>query len=381
MCTRFATEIVLRHAEEPTRIQAEIVPYRSRSEASIIVLKEFLRKLETFEELPMVITEVATLIGVRNSGSNTGGPAFASDILQISVSGRTGLHLSVVDLPGLISVPSEKQTEDDLETVHALVDTYVGNTRTIILAVVQANNGIANQGIIQKSRKHDPLGQRTVRIITKPDLINKGTEARIARLARNQGTTKLELGQREESERAYFAASPWRELFLDDDKVGIANLRHFLQQLLDRHMAKELPNVKEIKKLVESVEKQLDDLGEGRPTARHLRTYLSRLAMRFHILASAALHGNYDITDIDFFSRTKGPEDHIRARAFLHFANTRFANDMREYGHTLKVGDSQRANVDSDSDASDVLNPRQTEVSEIEMKELIVAVNLSLPHI
>ncbi|KAK5110582.1 hypothetical protein LTR85_000997 [Meristemomyces frigidus] len=303
-------------------MQAEIIPHRSRPEASIAVLKGFLRTLETFEELPKIIAEAAILMGVRDSGSRIEGPAFASDILRINVLGMTGLHLSVVDLPGLISVPSEEQTEDDLETVHALVDTYVRNTRTIILAVVQANNDIANQGIIQKSRKYDPLGQRTVGIITKPDLINKGTEARIARLARNQDTTRLKLGffilknptpadllakitlrQREEGERA----------------VDIANLRHFLQQLLDRHVAKELPNVKkEIKKLVEKVEKQLDDLGEERPTAGHLRTYLSRLAMPFHILASAALHGNYDITDMDFFSRTEGPEDHIRARAFLH---------------------------------------------------------------
>ncbi|TKA79240.1 hypothetical protein B0A55_06271 [Friedmanniomyces simplex] len=139
-------------------------------------------------------------------------------------------------------------------------------------------------------------------------------------------------------------------------------------------MDKELPNVKkEIKKLVERVGKQLDDLGEERPTAGHLRTYLTRLAMRFHILATAALHGNYDITDMEFFSATEGPEDHVRVRAFLHFANTRFAIDMREHGHTLKVGDSQNANRDSESEASDVLNSSQIEVSEVEMKEFVLA--------
>ena len=52
----------------------------------------------------------------------------------------------------------------------------------------------ANQGIIQKSRRFDQVGERTVGIITKPDLINEGTQERIALLAKNEDTTKLKLG-------------------------------------------------------------------------------------------------------------------------------------------------------------------------------------------
>lgn len=125
LCTRFATEIVLKHAEEPMKIQAEIIPHHSRSEASVLALKTFVRTLENIEELTGVITEAATLMGIRHTASMVEGPAFASDILRISVFEKTGLHLSVVDLPGLISVLSEEQIEDDLETVHALVDKYI----------------------------------------------------------------------------------------------------------------------------------------------------------------------------------------------------------------------------------------------------------------
>ena len=66
------------------------------------------------------------------------------------------------------------------------------NPRTIILAVVQANNDIANQDIIQKSRRYDQAGERTVGIITKPDL-NEVMQKRIALLAKNEDTTKLKL--------------------------------------------------------------------------------------------------------------------------------------------------------------------------------------------
>lgn len=394
LCTSFATEIVLTHTEGPTMVTAEIIPHQSRSETSVASLKSFGRTMESFQDLPEVIATAALLMGVRSSDKNLDGPAFASDILRISISGQTGLHLSVVDLPGLISVPNEEQSESDVDTVHALVDTYVRNPRTIILAVVQASNDIANQSIIRKSRKYDPMGQRTVGIITKPDLINKGTEGRIALLARNQDTTKLKLGffllknptpaellakitprQRELNESAYFAAPPWNELFLEENKVGVASLRRFLQQLLDRHMAKELPNVKkEIKVLVQRVGKQLDDLGEERPTAGHLRRHLARLATRFHILANAALHGNYDITDMDFFSKSGGPEDHIRLRAFLHFVNSRFANEMRDYGHTLKVGETQSASDNSDSDDGDGPNHCQKTITDDGMRSFIIAV-------
>ena len=106
-------------------------------------------------------------MGLRGYGTNTTGPSFVEDVLRIKFSGPTGLHLSIVDLPGLISTASEEQTESDVQTVHRMVDSYVQNPRTIILAVVQANNDIANQSIIRKSKQHDPAGTRTLGVISK----------------------------------------------------------------------------------------------------------------------------------------------------------------------------------------------------------------------
>ena len=125
-------------------------------------------------------------MGVRGFGKVTTVPSFSRDLFKIRISGPVGLNLSIVDLPGIILVPNEEQTEDDVDTIHRLVDQYPKNPRTIILAVVQAGNDIANQSIMRKSRKFDVDGERTVGIITKPDLINEGSEKRIALLARNQ---------------------------------------------------------------------------------------------------------------------------------------------------------------------------------------------------
>ena len=213
--------------------------------------------------------------------------------------------------------------------MHSLVDSYVENSRTIILAVVQANNDIANQGIIQKSKKHDRRGERTIGIITKPDLLNTGIEGRIAALARNQDTTRLKMGffllknpspselaagylyqDREKFERDYFAASPWKEHGLDVNRTGVTSLREFLQQLLDQHIERELPKVRdEISLLVSKTAEDLAALGEARQTPGHMRTFLSGIAMQFHRLVTAALHGDYHGVDAAFFEPTDETSD------------------------------------------------------------------------
>ena len=227
VCTKFATEIILQHSIDEQSITATIIPSSSRSERFKITLRSYRQQLKDFDELSVAIAEAGSLMGIRGFGDVKEGPAFAENVLRIEVLGPVGLHLTVVDLPGLISVANEEQTEDDVQIVQGLADSYVANPRTIILAVVQAGNDIANQGIIQKSRRVDKAGQRTVGVITKPDLINQGTEKRIALLAKNLDTTKLKLGyflvknptptelasgitpeQRQRGEVHYFQSSP-----------------------------------------------------------------------------------------------------------------------------------------------------------------------------
>ena len=397
VCTKFATEIILCHTEGPTNVSAEIIPCFSRSETSKAELLTYRREMAHFSELPDVIAETGARLGIRGFGSIQEGPAFVEDVLRIKVSGPTGLHLTVVDLPGLISVANEEQTEDDVRTVHNLVDSYVQNRRTIILAVVQANNDIANQGIIQKSKKFDKPGQRTVGIITKPDLINAGTESRIAALAKNQDTTKLKLGffllknpspselaagltqeQREKNEHLYFASTPWKELALEVERVGIVKLRGFLQRLLDQHIERELPKVREeIRHLIRRTEEDIMSLGEERPTPGHLRMFLSRIAMRFHTLATAALHGDYHGVDTEFFADSGETHTYLRLRAFVHNVNIAFTNDMREYGQTMKVVQTPETESWEIEPAETSLDAPsgQAYVTEAEMKAFVLKVS------
>jgi hypothetical protein len=170
----------------------------------------------------------------------------------------------------------------DVELVANLVDSCLESPRTIILAVIQATNDIANQKMIQRARKFSGAGQRTVGIITKADLINKNTEPRIVLLAKNKDTTRLKLGyfllknptpsqlnagisldERKRDEYQFFCSSAWKDQQLDMSRVGIEALRTFVQELLEQHIERELPKVRaEIKKLLLQMESEIADLGD-----------------------------------------------------------------------------------------------------------------------
>ncbi|KAK2035912.1 vacuolar sorting protein VPS1 [Colletotrichum somersetense] len=354
LCTRFPTEIVLRHSNEPLKTKAFIRPHSGRSIEVAQTLRNYEREMkEDLSDLPIAIEEVSKLMGIRGFTDSLNDPAFASDALRIEVTGPIGLQLSVVDLPGLISVSNEEQSEADVEAVHNMVRSYLSSARTIILAVVQASNDIANQGIIKIAREYDQEGQRTVGIITKSDLINAGNEDKLAKIAKNQDSIKLKLGffllknpspaemkalgaklNRSELETKFFTVPAWKSQGLDMARVGIENLKVFLQELLDEHLEKELPKVKvEIGRVLASKEDELEAMGPERRSLGDIRSFIIHLSMRYYTLAQAALDGNYHSSDVHFFDKRNG----TRLRSLVHQQNSQFAAAMRIRGHKRAI--------------------------------------------
>lgn len=387
LCTRFPTEIILRHSgqSESTTITATIRPSASRTQDDRLTMSAYRKTVEAMTELQAIIDQVSRLMRLRNYTDDGSGPAFASDSLRIEIVGPIGLHLSIVDLPGLISVPNEEQTQDDVEAVHAMVRAYLSSSRTIILAVLQAGNDMANQPIIKLIREYDETGERAVGIITKPDLINAGAEADIARVSHNQGAIRLKLGFfllknptplelkggismefRAKREREFFESPAWNSLGLDPERVGAEKLRSFLQDLLDAHIERELPKVRhDINKHLDATKADLRAMGDARPTVGHIRSFLTQLSMSFYELSQAALEGNYHTIDAEFFSSEDGVR---RLRARLQSENTKFAASVRERGQRRKIG--LRASSTT-SDYEPANKTAQLIVSESEMMEWV----------
>ncbi|KDN69483.1 putative interferon-induced GTP-binding protein Mx2 [Colletotrichum sublineola] len=289
-----------------------------------------------FSALPQTIEEAAKLMGIRGYSDSETSNAFALDALRINVSGPIGLHLTIVDLPGLISVESEEQTKRDVEIVHRLVESYIRSPRTIILAVVQAGNDIANQPIITKARDFDVDGLRTLE-------------------------SGLDSDDADRLEREFFMMHAWKEHPIDPQRVGASQLKEYVQDLLYEHIEKEIPKVREeIKQKLVEVEGRLQRLGLERPTLHHVRSFLIEMSMRFHQLAQDSLNGHYLGVDAEFF------KSDTRLRALVHHANGRFSEQMRVEGSKRKIS-YRSTNEDSDHQSTKGVETKQLLVTKQEM--------------
>ncbi|KAJ5907937.1 Dynamin [Penicillium taxi] len=328
LCTRFPTEIILRHDIQINMMTASVLPSASRS------VKEKI--------------DASRLMGIRGFSDDVDAPSFASDVLRLELVGNINLHLTLVDLPGLISV---SENDKDVEFVRELVDRYLESPRTIILAVIPASSDAETQPIIQRARHFDKDGTRTIGVITKPDLINKNTEQRVARLAKNLDRTKFKLGffllknpspddlangmtfqERRQAEFKFFSRAPWKAQNLDQSRIGIDNLRSFLEDLLSRHIEQCLPEVlKDIRRVLKGAVDETFDLGTERSTSSQIRVFLIQISMEIRNLITYGVEGNYGGHQGDFFTETN-----CRLRAAVHRKNESFAQYMAKHGQLRK---------------------------------------------
>ncbi|KAG8970558.1 dynamin-like GTPase mgm1 [Tulasnella sp. 419] len=86
--------------------------------------------------------------------------------------------LSLIDLPGYIQISSLDQPESLKDKISSLCEKYIKEPN-IILAVCAADVDLANSPALRASRKVDPLGLRTIGVITKMDLVPPETGASI----------------------------------------------------------------------------------------------------------------------------------------------------------------------------------------------------------
>ncbi|XP_065864914.1 phragmoplastin DRP1E [Euphorbia lathyris] len=200
--------------------------------------------------------------------------------IHLSIYSPNVVNLTLVDLPGLTKVAVEGQPESIVEDIETMVRTYVGKPNCIILAISPANQDIATSDAIKLSREVDPSGERTFGVLTKLDLMDKGTnaldvlEGRSYRLQhpwvgivnRSQAdinkNTDMIVARRKE--REYFATSPdYGHLA---SKMGSEYLAKLLSKHLESVIRARIPSITSmINKTIDELESEMDHL--GRPIA------------------------------------------------------------------------------------------------------------------
>ncbi|KAF2813497.1 dynamin family protein-like protein [Mytilinidion resinicola] len=349
LCTRFATEIILRRAELES-LTIKVIPDAKRSNAEQDIIRSFVETITDFKELPGIMDKAMEVMGIGADSAR----AFAKDVLSIEIEGPDRPQLTLVDLPGLIQNATTGVTDEDVEMVRSITESYISQPRTICLAVISCLNDYANQGIITRIRKHDPKGERTLGIITKPDRVEKGSgsEAAFIALARNEDI-RFNLGwhvlrnrnfqeshssfaERNMVEEDFFRKSNFR--VLEQDNVGIDALRARLSLLLFEHVKNELPKLRsELDGKLSETTTQLVNMGVKRSEAKECREFLTNLSLEFHGVCKSAIAGHYEGTY--FQPKTKdafSPQstDAIRRlRALVQMMNEKFAARFRTHGH------------------------------------------------
>lgn len=246
LCTRFATEICLRR-DPIDSLTIRVIPDGERPQKEQDEIKKYSESITDFKDLPTVMGNAMKVMGISDGGS-----AFAKDTLSIEICGPSRPQLTLVDIPGLIQTSTKGVSDPDVALVAEITDHYIRQPRTICLAVISATNDAANQPILQKVRKFDPQGDRTLGVITKPDRLSagSGSETKFLELARNEDVffklgwhviknrtfeeTNFSIEQRNHSEKTFFSTSRFNTLSKDDIGIDALRVRLSLSSLRTR---------------------------------------------------------------------------------------------------------------------------------------------------
>ena len=244
-------------------------------------------------------------MGIRTDAASSNGKIFSKDVLKIEKRGPDEDYLTVIDVPGIFRNPrTGVTTAEDIQLVINMVKQYIKDSRTIILAVLAGNAHIDNQEILTLAKEYDTTGERTLGVITKPDLVREASE--------KQKVCNLVLGKKDPLTLGYYVVrnrgpddtmekweadatleeAPWSGL--PHDRVGPVALRARLRELSEQLTRREFPKIrKQVKAELDATRQQLDSLGQSRQSEREQRLYLSDVARKFQEAVKAALNGWY----------------------------------------------------------------------------------------
>ncbi|KAM4548939.1 dynamin 3a isoform 2-T2 [Odontesthes bonariensis] len=255
------------------------------------------KKFTDFDEIRKEI-ELETR---RLTGSNKG---ISPVPISLRIYSPHVLNLTLVDLPGITKVPVGDQPADIEYQIRDIIMQYICKENCLILAVTPANTDLANSDALKLAKDVDPQGQRTIGVITKLDLMDKGTDAReilenrllplrrgyIGVVNRSQKDIdgKKDITAALESERKFFLSHPAYKHMAE--RMGTLYLQRILNQQLTNHIRDTLPAFRgHLQSQLLALNKEAEEYRQYSPDdpARRTKTLLQlvqRLAVDFEKL-------------------------------------------------------------------------------------------------
>jgi vacuolar protein sorting-associated protein 1 len=210
--------------------------------------------------------------------------------IVLNVYSPTCPDLTLVDLPGITKIAIAGQRHDIEKVTRAMCHRYMSDSRTIILCVVPANADMTTSDGLQMARNLDKNGIRTIGVITKVDIMDRGTNAK--RMIMNQDVTlrlgyvgvknraqediinQLSVKDAQDKENMFFNTHPIYSS-MPPGFLGCETLISKLTKILFTHIKFNLPEIiREIREKQRETETELVDLGAPMPSSQEDKKHL-----------------------------------------------------------------------------------------------------------
>lgn len=216
----------------------------------------------TYDDIEVELSDPSEVEEAINTGQNhiAGvGLGISDKLISLDVSSPHVPDLTLIDLPGITRVAVGNQPADIGRQIKRLITNYIQKQETINLVVVPSNVDIATTEALSMAQKVDPDGDRTIGILTKPDLVDRGTEDKVVDVVRNlvchlkkgymivkcRGQQdiqeQLSLAEALQKEQVFFKEHPQFRVLLEDGKATVPCLAKRLTMELTSHICKSLP--------------------------------------------------------------------------------------------------------------------------------------------
>ncbi|CAI5716261.1 unnamed protein product [Hyaloperonospora brassicae] len=307
LTTRCPTQLVLSRASTFSET-VRLVRFRSNGgtdEEGETDTGEEGEKLTHLDDVPCAITKLTQKLIDE-------GQYISDDQTVIEMSGFDMPNLTLTDLPGFVRTVGDHEDHSIIAKVRQMINRYMQQEQTVIIAVVPANVDMNNSEILQAAQEAGPNGTRTIAVVTKVDLVDAGAELAVHELLLNR-EKKMHLGyhavkrrsQRDLSkrmsierglavEKVFFGEHEyWRRL--PTHLWGVPRLSERLMSILQDNIRRSLPKVvEEISSRMTETQKSLAKLGTPLETPVAQLQQFGKWVDSYLRLIEAAMSGRYE---------------------------------------------------------------------------------------
>lgn len=232
---------------------------------------------------------------VRKAQDYVAGPGGIKDeLITLEITAPNVPDLTLIDLPGITRINLPNQPRDIGDQIRQMIKKYISRQETINLAVIPSNVDIVTTEVLEMAREVDPNGERTIGVLTKPDLVDKGAEKDVVKIAQNRVYNltkgyvvvkcrsqmeiqeKLVLENALLNEKTFFERHEHYSVLLGREQATVSCLAKKLTKELVNHIGRTLPGIDyQIKSKLWDAENHLKLIGRGVPdTSEEQSQYL-----------------------------------------------------------------------------------------------------------